>query len=534
MVRYFVDTSLVDGIHLGESRLVLALFAASASIYLLSYISYIVLGRLNQRLKVLAESRFVRHLLRLPIPTIESREAGRLALEVGSVNRFVQLAGLTVPEAVVNLVTIVLFVVVMLIFSWQLTLLTAVLSISYAAMVQLLMRSRRSVDKTLLDSRVELERFTIQGIQAIESIKATSSEHEFRSIWAVKQRTLQAATSRVNVVGQLIAITAPMFQLLSIGLVIIGGALLVLNDSLSLGTLVAFQGLLSVLMVTMGTVVFAGSSAQEMTNRRRRADAVLDEPEDIEVSARSVVRLPEIARGDGSIEVRGLVFGYDRGRPPLIDGLDFSVARGGRIALVGASGSGKSTIAKMVTGQLVPWDGQIIFDGVPRALIPGPELASIVAYVPQEATLFEGTMYENLTMLDDSVPAVAVERAADDACILSDIVKRPGALNSRVEPGGKNMSGGQRQRMAIARALTGDPEIVVLDEATSALDPIVEHQVEKNLRSRGVTTLVIAHRLSTIRDADEIIVLDAGRVIQRGTHDELVAVPGHYRDLVNG
>ncbi len=534
LVRYFVDTSLVGGMDASEGTVVLALVAAAIVTYLLSYIEYVILGRLAQRMKVLLEARFVRHLLRLPIPEVERRQAGTLSLEAGSTSRLAHLAAFYVPESMLNVVTVVLFFAVMTAYSWKLSVLTLVLVIAYLALVQLLMRNRGPVDRALLDARVELERFTIQGIESIESIKASSSEHEFRAQWANRQRALRAATSRVNVLGQVIAITAPMFQLLSIGLVIIGGAALVLGGTLTLGTLVAFQGLLAAMMMNLSYVVFAGSSVPELSNRRQRMDRVLAEPEDMELSARSVLVQEPIERGAGSIEVRGLVFGYDRSAPPLIDGLGFSVARGGRIALVGASGSGKSTVAKMVTGQVVPWQGEILFDGVARAAIGGEDLASIVAYVAQETTLFEGTVMENLTMLDDSIPAEAVERAAADACILSEISRRPGGLRSRVDPGGRNMSGGQRQRMAIARALVRDPEIIVLDEATSALDPIVEFEVEQKLRERGITSLVIAHRLSTIRDADEIIVLGAGRVLQRGTHDELVSVPGHYKDLVDG
>ena len=232
--------------------------------------------------------------------------------------------------------------------------------------------------------------------------------------------------------------------------------------------------------------------------------------------------------------MRGLTFGFDPAGSALINGLDLDVAPGRRLALVGPSGSGKSTVARLLTGQLEPWEGSIRFDHVPRALLPRAVLAASVAYVAQEVTLLEGSVADNITMFDPSISIDQVVRAAADAGLLDEIAARPGGLASRIDAGGRNLSGGQRQRLAIARALATEPAVLVLDEATSALDPLVEATVEANLRRRGCTCVVVAHRLSTVRDADEIVVLDAGRVVERGTHDELIAALGLYRELVGG
>jgi ABC-type bacteriocin/lantibiotic exporter with double-glycine peptidase domain len=293
---------------------------------------------------------------------------------------------------------------------------------------------------------------------------------------------------------------------------------------------VAFQSLLASFQSPLQQLLNLYGDVQRLRGDMARLDDVLKYDQDPSAATDAVSS--SLTPLEGHVEIRGITFGYSPLDPPLIQDFSLTLTPGARVALVGKSGCGKSTLSKLIMGIYAPWSGDILFDSKPRTSWPRDTIVSSLAYVDQDIFLFDGTVHANLTMWNDAIPSAQVIRAAKDAQIHDVIAARTGGYASRVEEGGRNFSGGQAQRLEIARALVGNPRILVLDEATSALDPITEQRIDDAVRRRGITTIIVAHRLSTIRDCDEIIVLDRGSVVQRGTHEQLIREDGMYARLI--
>ncbi len=309
------------------------------------------------------------------------------------------------------------------------------------------------------------------------------------------------------------------------------GVYLILDGSFTIGMLLAFQGFTASFLSPVQQLVGASQSFIEMRSQMERVEDVFNYQPDVEEEDPSLT-LP-LERLRGGVELRGITFGYNKTAPPLIEDFSLTVKPGGSIALVGSSGSGRSTVGKLIAGLYKPWSGQILFDGIPREQVPRQVLTASIAVVDQDIALFEDTIFNNLTLWDKSIDEATVIEACKDAQIHEDIMGRPGGYAHVIKEGGKNFSGGQRQRLEIARALAQRPTILILDEATSALDTKTEHLIMEAVKAKGISLIIIAHRLSTIRDCDEIIVLDQGQVVERGTHEELLKLGGKYSALVS-
>jgi ABC-type bacteriocin/lantibiotic exporter with double-glycine peptidase domain len=390
-------------------------------------------------------------------------------------------------------------------------------------------RHRVDANRRLLQEQGKATGTLMGGLANIETLKASGLESDLFSRWAGYQAKYLNAQQELSSITHTFLSVPPLIIGITNVVVLALGALHVMSGVLTMGMLVAFQSLLSSFLAPVNNMVRLASTLQEMEGTMNRLDDVERYPVDPQTSADDAENAGGLLAG--AIEFRNVSFGYSRLEPPLITDFSLSLAPGSRVALVGPSGSGKSTVAKLITGVYGPWAGEVRFDGKLRTELPRDVLTNSIALVDQDISMFAGTIRDNVTLWDGTVPESQLVQACRDAVIHEDISARPGGYDGTVQEGGANFSGGQRQRLEIARALVGNPRIVVLDEATSALDAATEHIVDSNLRRRGCTCVIIAHRLSTVRDADEILVLDHGRVVERGTHDQLVAVDGLYAQL---
>ncbi|ARE73196.1 NHLP family bacteriocin export ABC transporter peptidase/permease/ATPase subunit [Streptomyces sp. Sge12] len=478
----------------------------------------------------LGSARFFRHLLRLPVTFFSQRNPADLVQRLQSNDAVAETLARDLSAAGVDAVVVLLYAVLLWTYDPQLTLVGVAVALLNVVALRIAIRLRATGTHKLRAESARLTNTSYSGLQLIETMKATGGENGFFRRWAGQHAVTLDVQQRLGVPSAWLAIVAPTLAAFNSALILTIGGLRAVEGHLTVGLLVAFQALVTSFTAPISRLGGVAGRIQDFAADVARLRDVENFPVDRVYSRREPAA--STRRLKGHVELDGITFGYNPLDAPLLKDFSLTVGPGQQVALVGGSGSGKSTVSRLVSGLHVPWAGAIRIDGMRLEDIPRGALAASVSFVDQDVFLFEGTVRDNVTLWDPSITDEAVIAALEDAAVHEVVARRPGGIHSRVEQDGRNFSGGQRQRLEIARALVRRPSVMVLDEVTSALDAVTEQVIIENLRRRGCACVVIAHRLSTVRDSDEIVVLDRGTVVERGRHEQLVAAQGPYAALV--
>ena len=484
------------------------------------------------RLIISRASAYLWSVMKLPMTRLTQFTPGELVARYNSITKTVFSLDSSLP-AIALFVIPVINCGLIAFFNWKL----AVVQVSSILLLLYVMRRTSKLQKKIAMSlevtEAQLQNVTMTGMSNLETIKSLGDEQFFFSRWeSVYAQSMNARVTTTTNTVFLSAIPLLVLQLTN-AIAVCLGTWLILQGELTPGMLLASQGLISESIYPINKTIdsiMVMLRAHSSISRIKEVTDAGDKAPGLRLPHRG--DLPDVAKLTGEIELRDVTFGYDRSLPPILNHFSLKIKAGERIALVGPSGCGKSTVLSLVSGLYEPWEGEVLFDGKPRKAIDRMTFVNSVSVINQDVTLFEGTIADNVKMWDESIEDFAMMMATNDAQIHEEIMERPGAYQGEVAERGKNFSGGQRQRIEIATALAKEPTILLMDEGTSALDPKTEARLMANLYGSGMTLIMIAHRLSTIADCDQIYVIEQGRVIQHGTHEELSRMDGLYSNLL--
>ena len=489
--------------------------------------------KINGKLAVVGNSTFLWHVLRMPMEFFSQRMAGDIQQRQSTNASIANTLINTLAPLVLDTMMMVFYLVVMLRYSLPLTCIGLLSIVVNLVMSRVISQKRVNITRVQMRDAGKLAGATVAGIEMIETIKASGAENGYFEKWSGYQASVNTQEVRFAKLNQYLGMVPGLVSSLCNTAVLMLGVYLTMQGQFTVGMIMAFQGFLASFSAPAASLIGAGQTLQEMRTQMERIEDVMQYPPDVTYDGEAADPDGEYDKLSGMVDLRDVTFGYSRLDPPLIENFSMTLKPGSRVAFVGASGCGKSTLSKLISGLYQPWSGEILFDGKPMREIGRSVFTGSLAVVDQDIILFEDTIRNNIKMWDNSIEDFEMILAARDAQLHEDIMQRDGGYDYKLTEGGRDLSGGQRQRMEIARVLAQDPTIIILDEATSALDAKTEYEVVKSIKDRGITCIVVAHRLSTIRDCDEIIVLDHGKVVERGTHQELFARNGLYTQLVS-
>lgn len=529
--RVFIDDILLGGNHEWVTALIYAMIGTMLFKAALTFYRGRLMHRLQNKMAMLSGYRLLSHMLRLPVAFFDQRYAGDLSSRIQNNENVTTFLTSELAEVVLNCIVAPLYLIILIMYSPLLTLIIVLITAANMLAMKKTSEYLSTLSMKSQQDQSKLIGVLFSGLRITSTLKASGTENEFVSRlqgnYAKSINTEQHMGMRQEMLNVIPEVSKSVIAVI----VLIVGGIMVIRGELTAGMLVAYSSLQASFTEPVSAV--AGFIQRIETTRAdmARVNDIMKYEQDSRYSVTEYEELAEKLHGE--VDLDSLSFGYDILKDPIVQDFSFHLDSGQSIAFVGGSGSGKSTVAKLCSGLYAPWSGEIRLDGTPLSQIPPEVLSSSISTVSQNITLFSGSIRDNLTMWDKYISKEDMVRAAKDACIHDFITTKPGAYSYELTEGGSNLSGGQRQRLEIARALVCNPSILILDEATSSLDPIVEKEILDNIKRRGCTCIIVAHRLSAIRDCDEIIVMERGRIVQRGSHDELAGVPGHYQRLIS-